>query len=267
MLAWNALLVQKIDLSVPGLDVRKLQINRHCVAEVRPHAHAFGQAILYLSGEGGQRAGARTFPARSGDLFIIPAGRVHGFAPAGGARPICLVLDFVRPVKNREARITHRRLEPAALNALHALVSQLPRKGRLHLADYATVTAVVALLFEARAAPAEKQAQATSTEPTFHRVRRLLRHPESESAPLSEIARRTGYQPDYLTRKLRRESGQGLRELRNSLRFETATAALKAGATVADVAQRAGFADPAYFARWFRRRAGCTPSEFARRHR
>jgi AraC family transcriptional activator of pobA len=37
--------------------------------------------------------------------------------------------------------------------------------------------------------------------------------------------------------------------------------ALRSGASVGDAAALSGFTDPAYFARWFRKRTGKTPGE------
>ena len=262
VLAWSSLLVQRIDLQMRAHVLRKLQVNRHRVAEVRRHTHPYDQAILFLSGEGHQIAGDRTLPAAPGDLFLIPAGRVHGYVPSGQGRPTCLVLDYDRARSSAGGRISHRRLAPGAMNDLHAFVSRLPRKGALGWEDYASVAAVVALLFETREAT-DAERPAPSGMPAYDKVRRMLLDPTNSELPLSTVAKRAGFQADYLTRKLRRESGQGLRELRDSLRFEVATAALRSGAPVAAAAEAAGFADPGYFSRWFRKRTRTTPSEFA----
>ncbi len=261
MLAWSSLLVQKIDLRLRGLVIRKLRVNRHRVAEVEPHTHPHGQAILFLSGEGMQIAASRTEPARPGDLFIFPAGCEHGYQPTGRGRPICLVLDYERVSGAKARRRLRRHIGPAAMNELHTLVSRLPRKGGLALRDYATVAATVALLF-GNPSGGEKPASLPAPAPEIPlraRIREILGDPAREQLSMVELARRIGYEPDYLNRKLRRESGQGLRELRDSIRFETALRALRSGASVGDAAALSGFTDPAYFARWFRKRTGKTP--------
>jgi AraC-like DNA-binding protein len=81
-------------------------------------------------------------------------------------------------------------------------------------------------------------------------------------ASLGRIARTIGYHPDHLTRKLKRQTGLGLRALRDSVRLETAQSALRTEATIAEAATRAGFDDPNYFARWFRRQTGRTPTDW-----
>ncbi len=249
-LAWSPILVQTIEVQALGFVLRKLQLNRHRETEVAEHRHSWAQLILYLSGEGLQRVGRRRRIARSGDLFVIPAGTPHGFALRGHSRPLCLVLDY-EMARAARPRAGYRRIPPAALNELHALLARVPAKGRLTLGDYATILAVVArLLGPASAGPAAAPAPGL-----YARVRDLLRSP----APLDRVARNAGYHPDHLTRKLKREAGLGLRALRDRLRLESAQAALRAAPSVSEAAGRAGFEDPNYFARWFRRQTGQTP--------
>jgi AraC-like DNA-binding protein len=253
MLAWSPILIQTIEIQALGFVLRKLQLNRHRAAEVSPHRHAFAQLILYLSGEGAQTVGRQRYVARTGDLFVIPPGTPHGFALQGNSRPVCLVLDYDSPGPAR-VRASHRRLPPATLNDLHAQLSRIPAKGRLRLADYAAILAVVArLLDQPRAGPA--------VPPTlFERIRDEVRSPRR----LADVARSVGYDPDHLNRKLKRETGLGLRALRDRVRLESAQSALRASATVAEAAAGCGFDDPNYFARWFRRQTGRTPSAWRR---
>lgn len=250
MLAWSPILIQKIEIHALGFVLRKLQLNRHRDAEVSPHAHDCAQLILYLSGEGVQTIGVRRRTARTGDLFIIPAGTPHGFALQGRSRPLCLVLDYELEGAGR-VRATHRRLPPATLNELHGLLARVPAKGRLTLSDYPPILAVVASLLDH--SPADP---VLPRDPgVFARVRDLLRTP----APIAKVARSAGYHPDHLTRKLKREAGLGLRALRDRVRLETAQAALRTAPTIAEAAVQSGFDDPNYFARWFRRQTGQTP--------
>ena len=249
MPAWSPLLVQKIEIHALGFVLRKLQLNRHRDAEVASHGHDFAQLILYLNGEGVQTVNGRRRRARAGDLFVIPAATPHGFLVAGRSRPLCLVLDYEMEGSSR-VRVAHRTLSPATLNELHALLVRVPRKGRLTLGDYPAILAVVArLLAQSPAGP----------EPTPTLFEKLADHVRSP-APLGKIARDLGYHPDHLSRKLKRESGLGLRALRDRFRLEAAQAALRGEPTVAAASTRAGFDDPNYFARWFRRQTGRQPS-------
>jgi AraC-like DNA-binding protein/quercetin dioxygenase-like cupin family protein len=253
MLAWSPILIQKIEIHALGFVLRQLQLNRHRAAEVSSHTHDYAQLILYLSGEGVQTINGRRRLARTGDLFVIPPGTSHGFALQGRSGPLCLVLDYELEDRGR-VRASHRRLAPDKLNELHALLTRVPAKGRLTLADYPAILAVVAELLDATpTAPALSRERSV-----FDRVRELLRAP----TPLAKVARSAGYHPDHLTRKLKREAGLGLRALRHRLRLESAQAALRRAPTIADAAAECGFEDPNYFARWFRQQTGQTPSAF-----
>jgi AraC-like DNA-binding protein len=254
MPAWSPLLIQQIEIHALGFVLRKLQLNRHREAEVALHAHDHAQLILYLTGEGVQTVGRRRQLARSGDLFVIPAGVAHGFQLEGRSRPLCLVLDYDLERASR-VRTAHRRLPLDRLNELHALLARVPRKGALTLADYSTILAVVARLLD--------HAPGTTPIPMpgiFAQVSERV----GTTKPLAQVAREVGYHPDHLTRKLKRESGLGLRSLRDRLRLASAQTALRAAPTIAEAAERAGFEDPSYFARWFRRHTGETPRIWVR---
>lgn len=254
MLAWSPVLVQKIEIHALGFVLRKLQLNRHRAIEVTPHSHDYAQLILYLSGEGVQSVGSRRRTARTGDLFAIPPHVPHGFAVQGRSRPLCLVLDYELEGVTR-VRAAHRKLPPQTLNELHALLARVPAKGKLTLADYSAILAVVAQLLGPAAVVPPTPAEGRRV---FDRVRDLLRAP----TPLAQIAQHAGYHPDHLTRKLKREAGLGLRALRDRVRLEAAQAALQSAPTIAEAAERSGFDDPNYFARWYRRQTGETPREW-----
>ena len=253
MLAWSPLLIQKIEIHALGFQLRKLQLNRHRAAEVAPHTHAYAQLILYLSGEGWQLIANRRRPARPGDAFTIPASMPHGFAQRGRSRPVCLVLDYELETVSR-VRLAHRSLPQSTLNELHALLARVPAKGRPRLTDYSAILAVVALLLE----PSPKPKGPRAAHPLTEKVRYLLRPHGS----LRNVAREAGYHPDHLNRKLKSETGLGLRELRDRLRLEHAQTALRKTQSIAEAATQAGFDDPNYFARWFRRKTGKTPSRW-----
>ena len=253
MLAWSPILIQQIEIHALGFVLRKLQLNRHRDAEVALHSHPYSQLILYLAGEGSQRIREQKTEARGGDLFIIPPQVPHGFSTVGHSRPLCLVLDYTTPKKR--SRALHRRLPQHTLNELHSLLAQVPTKGRPTLSDYPAIIAVIARLLEpSKAAPAPQIA----TPNLFDRVKSRLR----ESPRLSDVARESGYARDALTRRLKRDHGLGLRGMRDLLRLETAQASLKAKVPIAEAALQAGFDDPNYFARWFRRKTGVTPSRW-----
>ncbi|MFO1450532.1 MAG: AraC family transcriptional regulator [Opitutaceae bacterium] len=251
MLAWSPILIQQIEIHALGFVLRKLQLNRHRETEVAPHSHPYTQLILYLAGEGLQRIRSDRIDARGGDLFIIPPRVPHGFSVVGHSRPLCLVLDY--DTARRAGRASHRRLPQHTLNELHTLLARVPTKGRPTLSDYPAIIAVVARLLEPHRAPPPPEPKSP---PLYEKVRNRLREPGS----LEVVARESGYARDALSRRLKREHGLGLRGIRDQLRLEAAQQSLREHDGVAEAAGRAGFDDANYFARWFRRKTGLTPS-------
>ena len=79
---------------------------------------------------------------------------------------------------------------------------------------------------------------------------------------LGDLARRLGYSPSHLSTLIRRTTGRTFVALRRRLRFERACALLREGASVKAAALAAGFDDPAYFSRLFKRRVGVPPSRW-----
>jgi AraC-like DNA-binding protein len=73
------------------------------------------------------------------------------------------------------------------------------------------------------------------------------------------------------TRQLRvlveREVGLSPKQLARSFRFDAAIAALTSGASLAEVAVTAGYADQAHLAREFRQMVGCPPTTWLREER
>ena len=88
-----------------------------------------------------------------------------------------------------------------------------------------------------------------------------------DNRALGELAKEAGYVRDALSRKLKREHGLGLRALRDQERLQAAQAALLTAGSIAEAATRAGFEDPNYFTRWFRKQTGRTPGDWRRSHR
>ena len=254
MTAWSPILIHKIEIHALGFVLRKLQLNRHRNTEVALHHHNCAQLILYLSGEGVQTINGQSHQARMGDLFVIPAGLPHGYSVTGQSRPVCLVLDYDSTGAIRPGRALHRRLSPATLNELSQLLSCLPQKGRPTLSDYPAILAVVARLLSNP--PADLRGQ--STPRLLDKVRPLL----ATAHPLAAVARQTGYHRDHLTRKLKNETGFGLRATRDRMRLEAAQHALRGEASIAEASTKSGFDDPNYFTRWFHRQTGLTPSAF-----
>ena len=82
---------------------------------------------------------------------------------------------------------------------------------------------------------------------------------------VSDYAARIGITPTHLSRVCRAACGRSAHDLLVSRRLYEAQSRLADGSDpVCDIAERAGFGSPAYFARAFRKATGQSPSSFRR---
>lgn len=83
---------------------------------------------------------------------------------------------------------------------------------------------------------------------------------------LSEVAQHAGVGPAYLSALFSRELGRSFTDFVTACRLEAAERLLADPAlSIKEVAARVGIANPFYFSRIFRKRAGCSPQAFRRR--
>jgi AraC-like DNA-binding protein len=81
---------------------------------------------------------------------------------------------------------------------------------------------------------------------------------------LADLARTLGYSPSHVSALVQRVTGERFTALRRRLRLERGRAALARGLPVKQAATEAGFDDPAYFGRVFRRAFGVAPGRWRR---
>ena len=225
-----------------GLKIHRLCLNRHLpkVDHIADHSHAHSQILLYLGGAGLQKIAGQTHEIRRGSLFFRAAAhapflhrrqRLQAAVPGPRFRPgtrrtapraavlvrTLTLLDLKR-VRQELALLTrwrtgHEEVEPREAAAVLRLIDLFFR--------------ALGFLAARRSAggrqPPAKPCTACSAKPTAHR----------ES--LAALARRIGYQPDYLNRMLKQVCGLTLGEMP-----QRRPAANRAALAGADAAHRRG---------------------------
>lgn len=94
-------------------------------------------------------------------------------------------------------------------------------------------------------------------------VRDLLGRPETKTGSIQALLESLGFTYPHLCRVFHRAYGVTPTEYRTAVRLERAKVLLRdRRMTVAEAAQAAGFDDPGYFARCFRRQTGIAPSDY-----
>lgn len=268
MRKYQPLLLQKLDIRIPGIHVRQLAVHRHLpeTTDIRPHAHKFSQCLLYLSGQGRQQIHKAVYAARTGTAVFLPPHREHAFRREANRRPICLIIDFDwRGAQSRPARVQplpfsvlrEIRHELAGISHLQRLNDSAPRL-QMSAQILKLLNAVLGGLM------LTKQLQPAPVSPVSRKLDVLLESPESANFSLAKLAGLAGYQHDYLNRMLKKHAGLTLGQFRSRKLVARAQQLLRQVDSISSVSSALGFAEPNYFARWFRKQTGMTPSEWQR---
>jgi AraC-like DNA-binding protein len=269
---YRPLLIQDLNLQVPGLKALRLRLNRH-VPEARwtEHSHDHDQLLIYLMGRGQQRVQGVLHPARPGTVIHIAPGSPHAFEQTPGRQPLCLVLDLeldASRVIHTAAQLTAEQLsETKARLATLFRYTQVERR-EMSLRVGAVVLDVLDMALKTNGWMQPMNRFSTAKHYSIgKRVERLLETRDGADVSLLQIAEMTGYQHDHLNRLLRAECGLTLGQLRARVRLRRAAALLADKKSVQETGEAVGILDANYFARWFRQQTGVTPSSWRRNPR
>jgi AraC family transcriptional regulator, transcriptional activator of pobA len=270
MKKYQPLLLQPLDIHLPGVHVRRLALHRHLpeTTDIRSHAHKFSQCLVYLSGQGEQRIRKVVYATRTGTAVFVPPSVDHAFHRLGGRLPICLIIDFDwRGAPQRSARVA-----PLSLSVLREIkqllagISHLQRQpgAKPPLLMSASIIRLLEAILGGLALTRQHQPEPLS--PIARKVDALLAAPESASLALGKLSVLAGYQHDYLNRLLKHHAGLTLGQFRSRKLVARAQQFLRQANPVAEVSSLVGFSDPNYFTRWFRKQTGLTPSAWQRQN-
>lgn len=254
------LLWTRLDARAGSTVVLRLELHRHLpeTDKLGAHFHPHWQALLYLSGHGVQQIGRSLYPISAGSLVILPPGSRHAFRRETGQPPLCLMLDFRASWQKRTAVRSLAAVEIARVRSVLADMARLNDDKRTpdQIGRAALALRLLAQITEASGWYPRSVRPSAMT--ILHQVQKLL---DKGAAPKS-VAATLGYNPDYLSRLVRAETGLGLGGLAAQVRLQRAQKFLREHALVRDAAAEAGFFDQNYFARWFKKQTGQTPLEW-----
>ncbi|HVU23778.1 MAG TPA: helix-turn-helix transcriptional regulator [Opitutus sp.] len=256
---FDATLANAIDLRLPGLHLRRFVLHRPSAGPgvLAAHPRCWSKAVLFLDDAGGPAA----WP-EAGALVIVPPGQRRPDR-ASGRLPLCVEFDF-RLTERKARRTTACTVPRAELLRAREQVAGLPRlqaeSGPAGGWEGAAVLLNL-LLGLLRTAGWLGHAAASPAAPRDSAMHRLLLTMPLES-PLEQVVQRSGYQRDHLNRLVKRETGLTLGQFRARRRLSRAKELLAQGIKIGDVAGEVGLPDQSYFARWFRRQTGCSPTDW-----
>lgn len=243
-----------------------------------PHRHTFHEIVHVTAGVGTHVVDVGRWELRPPQLCVVAPGQVHHWVGARGLEGSVILFtdDFLLddPADRDLLRLLSERpvhaLDGAANRRTARLVAELDHEHRAYRrgADGAA-SALRALLHVlvvrlARLTDTERPARAGSVAAEFAR---LVGAADLGLWLVRDFAERIGVTPGHLTEVVRAATGRTpAQHIRQARTREAMRLLASTDLTVGRVADRVGFADPAYFCRFFRRETGVRPGDFREIH-
>ncbi|WP_436499081.1 AraC family transcriptional regulator [Actinokineospora sp. HUAS TT18] len=235
-----------------------------------PHRHTFHEVVHVTAGTGTHVVDLARWALRPPHLGVITPGQVHHWENARGLDGTVILFtdDFLLdyPDDRELLRLLSERpwlaLDLTAHASTAALIAELDAEYRTE-ADPSVLGALLHILI----VRASRLARTSPPAPARGRVAEEFARLTARDALWSvrDYAERIGVTPGYLTEAVRAATGRTAAQLVRETRVREAKRLLaRTDLTVRQVADRVGFADPAYFCRFFRRETGASPGEFRR---
>lgn len=250
--------------------------SRRNLWEISPHRHERLDQLLILRAGSVRARIDMDEQALSGTVAIyVPAMMVHGFhfgedvdgdvltfSPELGRS----VLPAHYPVQLFPGQALMLRLTDCQAAAIDPLIEQLRLEcsghdgGRIAAAGW--IVALTLLHVERARALSGETAEASLESARQQQFRALVDTHFAAQRPVSFYAERMGLTEKTLTRMCRARFGCAPKQyLHRRLLLEAQRMLIYGSATIAEIAEELGFADPSYFTRFYRRMTGRLPSE------
>jgi AraC family transcriptional activator of pobA len=235
-----------------------------------PHRHTFHELVHVTGGTGTHVVDLTRRPLRPPQLAVIAPGQVHQWADVRGltGHVVLFTDDFLldhpgdRDLLRRLSGQPCLRLDAHAGAAVARVIADLEEEHRHGEESVLRALVHVLLVRAGRLLGTPPPAPAGAVAAEFAR---LAGRPDPGSWSVSAHARRIGVTPGHLTEAVKAATGRTAAQLLREARIREAQRfLLRTDLTVRQVATRVGFADPAYFCRFFRRETGLSPGGFRR---
>jgi len=225
------------------------------------HAHRFLQMIYVEGGSGSVRADGPQTGVGPGDLFVFAPNQAHDFELDEGvdAWMLSVSAEIAEATPGMSLRLSEE-MQARWSRRITTLEDELRvrRSGYRELAQHELAAMFIELR---RVAPPPPLTPKVS--PLAARLVELVERDYAEPLTLVGMARALRRSPAYLTNLARTELGRTAMQLVLDRRMRAARERLLGSDEMIDViAERVGFADPAYFTRVFRREHGTAPQRW-----
>ncbi|MBW4719068.1 helix-turn-helix transcriptional regulator [Saccharothrix obliqua] len=240
-----------------------------------PHRHTFHEIVYVTGGTGVHVVDLARWELSPPHLCVIAPGQVHHWDTRDLEGFVILFTeDFLidhpgdRELLRRLSERPWLTLDAADHASLHGLVRELDHEYRARAEGVESVLRSLLHVLIVRAARLPETPSApppARTGAVAEEFARLAGRPDVDLWSVRAYAERIGVTPGYLTEAVKAATGRTPSELvRESRAAEAKRLLARTDLTVRQIAGRVGFADPAYFCRFFRRETGVSPGDFRR---
>lgn len=233
---------------------------------------SYGRPVLlwFTRGQGRVTIAGRSGGYGAHSAIFLPPGTMHGFSVTTSVLGSMLRLSdddaMLWPAEPLHLRIREVRLQRELTGFLDAIEREAVSGGphaELAIRHHESLLAI----WFARTVEAMREALNGGGETAAHRLTEaftaLVERDFARPVGVAFYAEKLGVTATHLTRACRQASGRTALDILNDRRHFEACQLLKdSRIPVKDVAERSGFASPAYFTRSFRARTGLSPSQF-----
>lgn len=227
--------------------------------------------VWFTRGQGRFTAAGRTVGFGAHNIFVMPAGTMHGFSMTGPTLGYLVFLpsDLDWPKEPMHLRLTDAKMQ----REMTTLIEDLRREAEDAALDYQSALfhragllsvwlgRTIARLLEAEERPRRRTERAGDRLAAAYSL--LVERDFRKPVGVQHFAEELGVTPTHLTRVCRQTAGRPALDILNDRRhFEARRLLRDTKMKIADVARASGFSSAAYFTRAFRAQTGQSPSEF-----
>ena len=238
-----------------------------------PHRHSFYELVFVTGGRGAHVLDLAHWPLRPPHLYVITPGQVHYWEGTEGLSGWVVLFneDFLLDHPGDVAALRLLAGSPwlrlgARAGELAGLFAEMDREYRAAPPGCAGVLRAYLHILIVRASRAVDRAEPQSVGRAAELAARftaLAADQGRSDRSVASYARELGVSAGHLHSLVKEATGRTPGQLiRSQQLLEAKRLLLNTDLTVRRIAGQAGFADPAYFCRFFRREAGVTPGEF-----
>lgn len=240
-----------------------------------PHRHRFYEIVYVTGGTGTHVIDLAEYPLRPPQLWVVVPGQVHYWKQVTGLQGSVIVFDeeflLSFPTDRESLELLSRRPWSHVEDSdreLSMLIAEMEREYRDGATGVSTVlqSYLHILLVRALRAPgvepvvARAPGRRAEVAQQFWRTITGLRQ---QPQPVGAYAAQLGVSVAYLNETVRQVTGRTPAQLiRQMQALEAKRLLVQTEMSVVQIARELGFADPAYFCRFFRREAGISAGEF-----